>query len=317
VNDKLISIIVPVFNEEQNVPEFFEAVLESTKNLGYNFELIFVDDGSKDKSVDVIHTLKTERKNVTVKLIQLSRNFGKEIASTAGLHASKGSAAILIDADLQHPAEKIPEFLNKWEDGGEVVIGVRKIHAHGSPFKHWGSELFYKLIGKISDTEIIPHATDFRLIDRQVIDHFNRFTERERITRGLIDWLGFKRDYVQFTANKRRFGKATYSTNKLIHLAINGFTTHSLVPLKLAGYLGVILCAVFGPLGVIVYIQHYWLDDRLRWDVTGTGMLAILMLFSIGVVLVCLGLVAMYVANIHSEVMNRPLYVVRKTKSKG
>jgi polyisoprenyl-phosphate glycosyltransferase len=314
VDRKLISIITPVYNEVQNIPEFFPAILDATKKLDYKFELIFIDDGSNDQSIEAIHALKTDRKDLSVKLIQLSRNFGKEIATTAGLNACKGEAAILIDADLQHPPEKISEFIEKWEQGGEVVVGVRKIHAHGSPFKHLGSEVFYKLMSKISDTVITPHATDFRLLDKQVIEQFNRFTERERITRGLIDWLGFKREYVQFTANKRRFGTATYSTNKLIHLAINGFTTHSLVPLKLAGYLGVILCAVFGPLGIIVYIQHYWLDDRLRWDVTGTGMLAILMLFSIGVVLVCLGLVAMYVANIHSEVMNRPLYVVRKNK---
>ncbi len=311
---KLISIITPVFNEAENVPYFFNEILKVIKPLNYKFEIIFIDDGSTDSSVANIHGLHTAQKNVEVKLVQLARNFGKEIATTAGLHAVRGLATIIIDSDMQHPVEKIPEFLQKWEAGADVVIGVRKIHAHDNKIKKVGSVLFYKIMSRISDTIIVPHSTDYRLIDRQIVEAFSKFTEHSRMTRGLIDWLGFERDVVEFTASKRKFGEASYGFRKLLTLAINGFTTHSLFPLKLAGYLGTALFVSFGILGIVTYVESYLLNDPLGWAVSGTAMLAILMLFSIGIVLACQGLVAIYIANIHNEVMNRPLYVVKKSR---
>ncbi|HZM64291.1 MAG TPA: hypothetical protein VFB59_04120, partial [Candidatus Saccharimonadales bacterium] len=170
---------------------------------------------------------------------------------------------------------------------------------------------FYQIMQRIAHTQITPHASDFRLIDRRVMDAFSRLTERNRITRGLIDWLGFKRAYVHFETGQRLAGVRSYTLRKLIGLAINSFTTYSLVPLKLAGYLGVFILATATPAGLIMYVERYVLNDPLNWELRGTAMLAILLVILVGLMLACLGLISLYIANIHAEVTNRPLYVVR------
>ncbi len=314
--DQLLSIITPVYNESENIPIFFAELLSVVKQLPYRFEIVFVDDGSTDDSVEIVRALRTTADNVSVKLVQLTRNFGKEIAITAGLHAVKGQAAILIDSDLQHPVEIIPEFIDRWKRGAEIVIGVRKVHAHESLVKKFGSKFFYKFMHLVSDTPIIPHSTDYRLLDRQIVEAFSNFTEHSRITRGLIDWLGYKQEIVEFTAKPRRHGEASYTIGKLIKLAKDSFTTHSFFPLKLAGYLGTAMFIFFGFAGAIAYFESYLLNDPLNWAISGTAMLALLMLFSIGIVLSCLGLIAIYIGNIQNEVMNRPLYVVRRSRRK-
>lgn len=304
--------MTPVFNESKNIPLFHEELLAVAKQSAYRFELIFVDDGSQDDSVAVIEGLKPT--NVAVRLVELSRNFGKEIATTAGIKEAKGAAVILIDADLQHPIACIPKFIEKWSRGSEVVIGVRKSDGHNKILKKIGSRIFYRIMNRISETKIVPHATDYRLMDRKVVDAFNEFTERQRITRGLIDWLGFKRSYVSFVTNERINGKAGYSLSKLTKLAVTSFTAHSLVPLRLAGYIGVIMMLFFGVAGMFTYIEVFLLHDPWGLHITGTATLAMLVLFAIGIVLACLGIIALYIATIHGEAINRPLYVVRSKK---
>jgi polyisoprenyl-phosphate glycosyltransferase len=218
----------------------------------------------------------------------------------------------MIDADLQHPAEVIREFLGKWEKGAEVVIGVREKNKGESFAKKAGSFLFYKIINCISDTKIVPNATDFRLIDRVVIDEFNKMTERNRMTRALIDWMGFRRDYIFFKANERLHGVASYSYLKLFRLAFNSMISLSLFPLKLAGYLGIIITFLSGILGIFIFTSQYIMHTM---NYSGSAILAVIILFLIGIVLICLGLIALYIANIHSEVVNRPLYVIRKRKN--
>jgi len=164
---------------------------------------------------------------------------------------------------------------------------------------------------KIAHTQITPHASDFRLIDRKVIDAFSRLTERNRITRGLIDWLGFHRAYVPFEAGKRLRGERAYTFRKLFALAMNSFTAYSLVPLKLAGYLGIVILATATPTALVMYVERYVMNDPLGWEIRGTAMLAILLVMLVGLVLACLGLISLYIANIYAEVSNRPLYVVR------
>lgn len=313
---KKISIIVPVYNEEQNVPLFYDAVRAVLARLhNADYELIFINDGSGDKSGDVLEQLAAKDKKV--QYIEFSKNFGKEAATSAGLSLATGDAAIMIDADLQHPVELVPVFLEKWEKGADVVVGVREENTNEGFIKKYGSVLFYAIMNSIGDTKITPRATDFRLIDRKVIDEFNKFTERGRMTRGLIDWLGFKREYIFFTANERKHGKASYNCTKLIKLALSSFISYSLFPLKLAGYLGLAITFFSGLVGLFMLVEDIILNDPLSLDFSNITMLAMLILFLVGIVLACLGLIALYVANIHGEVMNRPLYVIRRTNMKN
>lgn len=309
---KLLSVIIPSYNEEKNIPLIYGELKKVLDKTSYDYEIIFIDDGSADNSAGIIKNLAD--KNNKIRFIQFSRNFGKEIAVSAGIKNAKGNAIIMIDADLQHPAERIPEFLEKWERGAEVVVGIRNKNKSEEVFKRIGSFLFYKIINFISDVPVIPQATDFRLIDRIVADEFNKFTERNRLARGLIDWLGFKRDFVYFNANERINGKAKYGATQLIRLAFSSFVSLSMLPLKFAGYLGIFIILISGPVGLFIFIEKYILKDPWGLSVSGSAILAVIILFLVGIILVCLGLIALYIANIQTEVLNRPMYVIRKEK---
>jgi glycosyltransferase involved in cell wall biosynthesis len=307
-----ISIIVPVYNEERSLPMLHEQLQAVTAPLTktYSFEFIYVDDGSSDTSRDVLSALESQDK--AVRVLEFSRNFGKEIAVTAGLHASTGQAAIIMDADMQHPVALLPDFIAKWEEGAEVVVGVRKRYGKESAQKRFHSWLFYKLLTRISDVPVTPRATDYRLLDREVIDAFNGLSERNRITRGLVDWLGFQREYVYFESADRLYGQASYKYGKLVGLAVNSFVSLSLFPLRFAGWLGITITFLSGLAGVFIIIEDFLLHDPLGLRFSGPAMLAVLNMFWIGIVLIAIGLVALYIANIHAEVINRPLYILRK-----
>lgn len=310
-----ISVIIPMYNEEDNVKHVYDAVKKVTDRLAYKFEYLFINDGSSDKTTERL--LKLSQSNPEVVPIELARNFGKEIALTAGLHAAKGDAAIMLDADLQHPPDHIPEFIQKWENGADVVVGVRKEY-NTVWHKKLLSKLFYSSINRISDINITPHATDYRLVDKQVIQAFNQFTERNRITRGLFDWLGYKRDFVYFVADEREHGTASYSFVKLVRLGIDSFVGHSLFPLRLAGYIGFLITIISLPLGVFIFINKFLFNNSLFGIVfSGNAILAVISLFLSGVTLTCLGLISLYIASIHQEVANRPLYVVRPHRRKS
>lgn len=307
----VISVIIPLYNEAANVPKIFEALQSVAAQLEHRFEYIFVNDGSRDTSAIEVRKLRANHSQVT--LLNLARNFGKEIALTAGLHHAQGDAAIMLDADLQHPPRYIPEFIHKWQQGADIVVGVRTEHGKESLIKHWGSKLFYQVINKISHVKITPHATDFRLLDRSVVDQFTHFTERNRIVRGLIDWLGFEPDIVYFEAAERQHGEASYSISKLFRLAMDTFVSMSLVPLRISGYLGLIIIVLSGPLGFIMFLDTYFLGNKFQF--TGSASVGVLVLFLVGITLINLGLMGLYIANIHNEVINRPLYVLRRDRS--
>lgn len=310
-----ISVVIPVFNEERNVPHIYEALDGVTKTEianAYDWEFLFVNDGSKDGSLSALHALSSDSR---VHVIEFTRNFGKELATTAGIHAATGDAIIMIDADMQHPPALIPEFIKQWEAGAEVVVGVRTKNKGEGPIKKYGSHLYYWIMRSISETEVIPGETDFRLIDRQVADAFNDLSEHQRMTRALINWLGFKKATVTFKASKRLHGEAAYSTGKLLHLAIHAFISNSLLPLRLAGYIGVFISVFSFLLGLAVFTQRYVFHDALSWHVSGTAQLAIINVFLVGIVLMSLGLIALYVGKITDEVTRRPLYVVRKSRN--
>jgi len=311
---KKISIIVPAHNEEKNIPLIhgqLQNVFAKFANE-YTFDVLFINDGSSDGTMVEIEKL--AENDQAVKYIDFSRNFGKEVATTAGLNNCDGDACIMLDADLQHPVELIPEFIAKWEKGAEVVVGIRNKNKSDGFFKKIGSAIFYKIINRITEIEIIPNATDYRLLDRVVIEQFNRFTETNRMTRALIDWLGFRRDYINFEANERIHGDASYSFWKLFKLAMNSFISLSLLPLKLAGNLGIAITFVSGLAGFYILLGKYFFHTPFASTFSDSENLAILLVFLVGIILMSIGLLALYIANIHGEVINRPMYVVRKKK---
>ena len=305
-----ISIVIPFYNEENNIPLIYMELKKILNNANYSFEIIFVNDGSTDNSSTELD--KITAADHTVKVIEFRRNFGKEVAMTAGLDICQGAACILMDADLQHPVEMIHEFIKRWENGAEVVVGVRNKNKSEGLIKKAGSYIFYLTINAISETEITPSSTDYRLLDRIVIEEFKRLKEKNRMTRALIDWLGFKRDYVYFNANERLYGKPSYNYLKLFRLAVSSYISHSLLPLKIAGYLGIVITSFSTLLGLVMFVDKFFLKDPYKMYFSGTAMLATIIMFLIGIVLTCLGLIALYIGNIHGEVVNRPIYIVRR-----
>lgn len=304
---KKISVVIPVYNEEKNITLVAQEVTGVFASLSYDFEIIFVNDGSKDNSF--LEILRLTDTNPRIKGIDFSRNFGKEPALSAGCHAASGDAVITMDADLQHPASLIPELINRWKQGAEVVYTVRKKNQGASFMKKVTSYAYYWLFNRIASVTTEPRSTDFRLMDKKVIEAFRRFPERERMFRGVIDWMGYKRSRVEFVAQERKHGQAGYSYIKLFHLAINSFTSFSLLPLKLAGYLGLVITTASGVLLLVMLISKL-LEDWLVF--TPLAILATINIFLVGIVLISLGFVALYIARIHGEVINRPLYIIRE-----
>lgn len=304
-----ISIIVPVYREAKNIPLLYKCLEKVTGNLPqYLWEYIFVNDGSPDDSLEVLRLLAGSDKRV--KVLDLSRNFGKEIALSAGAHlAELSDAVICIDADLQHPPELIPNLIAKWLEGNEVVATIRTRIDLQPIIKRIGSHVFYWLMGKISGVPIKSQTTDFRLYDKKVVAAFKHATERSRMFRGIMDWMGFKRVYVEFQANARTEGEPGYSYGKLISLAVNSITSFSLLPLRLTGYLGLLIMLTSGML-LLWMLVDFLIYGQLKY--TALAIVVVANTFLIGIVLMAIGLVALYIGNIHTEVINRPLYIVRE-----
>ncbi len=310
---KLISIVIPVFNEEPNTEWLYDKLRkELFSSSKYDFEVVYVDDGSTDHSIDVIKSLKSKYPD-DVRYISFSRNFGKEAAVSAGIHYAKGDAVIVIDADGQHPVSLIATFLQKWSEGFEVVIGVRQSNKNEGFIKKFGSKIFYAVLSLINGRgSAMSGSTDFRLVDRRVVNEYNRLTERNRVSRNLLDWLGFKRYIVPFAADERHAGTAGYSYRKLVKLALAGIVTHSTRPLKLVSVLGGIIASFSVISALFLVVETYLLGDPLNLAVTGVAILALFLSFLIGVVLICQGLLALYLESVYYETQNRPLYVVRE-----
>jgi len=308
IEKKSVSVLIPTYNEVKNIMPLYKALEEVTsQQTRYRFEYIFVDDGSQDDTVEIIEKL--SHIDNKVKIIELSRNFGKEIALTAGIHDINSDALIIMDADLQHPPQLITTFLKKWEEGYEIVATKRTEIENRTFIKEVGSKLFYKIINTMSETEMISGTTDFRLLDRIVVDELKKFTERNRLVRGLIDWMGFKKVYIDFKAPDRLHGEAGYTLYKLFKLAINSFTSFSLFPLKLAGYIGVLITLIFGGLFSWMLTDRYILGQH---TFSSLSYVIVANTFFIGVVLMALGMIALYIGYIHTEVTNRPLFIIRK-----
>ncbi len=308
----LLSIVVPAYNESANLAQTCSDIIKAVPD-NYNYEIVVVDDGSTDTTIETVSALHAT--NSKIKLVVLSRNFGKEVATTAGLKTARGDATIILDADGQHPPELIPKFLAKWETGSKVVIGVRQSNTKEGVVKKYGSKMFYVMLNKFAGVNMVPSSTDFRLIDKEVREVFETMKESNRITRGLIDWLGYSPDYLPFHAKARLHGEAGYSTRKLIKLALNSVVSLSLLPLYISSYMGIFISALSSITGIVVLIENYILEDPLGWKITGSASLGILIVFLVGILLMSQGLIALYISRIYEESRGRPLYAVNKSRS--
>ncbi len=301
-----LSVVVPLYNEAASLPKLYAELTSVLITLGLPYEILFVDDGSTDRSLELIREWSKEDKNV--RSLQLSRNFGKEIATTAGIHQARGRAIIMLDADGQHPVERIPEFIARWQAGAKVVIGKRTSR-QASAAKLASARLYYALFRKVTGLSLDPDTSDFRLIDQVVQAEFNKLTEHNRITRGLIDWLGYRRAYVPYAEKPREHGTATYSLRKLIKLSIDSTISLSLSPLYITAYIGAVVLPLATLLGLGM-VGNWLLGDPLSLRATGGAYLIVLVLFLVGILLVSQGIIGLYLSHIHAETQNRPLYIL-------
>ena len=303
---KLISIVVPVFNENENIFEFYKRVTAVMAELSYDYELVFIDDGSKDETPIYIKQLADKDKRVQGYVF--SRNFGHQLALTCGMDQARGDAVITMDGDLQHPPELIPKLLSLWEEGYEIVQTIRQATEDASFFKNLTSATYYKLINALSDVHITPGGSDFRLLDRKVVETFKEYHERARFIRGLINNIGYKTTTLEFVAPPRFAGKSKYNLHKMLHFALDGITSFSKVPLRLAFYMGLLSGLISVLLLFHVLYVKYIIDDA----VPGWATMTASVLFLGGIQLVGIGIVGEYVGRIFEEVKQRPLYIVRE-----
>ena len=304
------SIIAPIFNELENIPELYPRVRDVMDQTGEPWELILVDDGSTDGSTDVIRTL--AENDERVKPVIFARNFGHQIAVTAGLDYSRGDAVIIIDADLQDPPEVILDLIEKWREGYEVVYAVRGEREGESWFKKTTASLFYRVIFRITDVNIPLDTGDFRLMDRKVVNIMNQMRERHRFLRGMSSWVGFKQIGVTYKRKARFAGETKYPFSKMLKLALNAITSFSYFPLQLATYIGFITAG----LSVIAIPVVVLLRLITGTTLEGQATTLIIVLFLGGVQLISLGIIGEYIGRIYDEAKGRPLYIVSEAPEK-
>lgn len=302
-----LSIIAPVYNEESNIDYFFETLIPVLIRLGLEYEIICVNDGSKDRTLEKL--LVYHQNNPQIKIISFSRNFGKEIALTAGLHHSNGKAIIPIDTDLQDPPELIEGLVEKWREGYDVVYAVRRRRLGESSFKRFTANIFYRFINFISDTPIPKDTGDFRLFDRRVVKELNRIPERTRFMKGLFAWVGFKQVGIEYDRQPRHQGKTNWNYWKLWNFALDGITLFSTFPLRLWSYIGIIISflsfgyASFLILRTLIYGR----------DFPGYASIMVAVLFLGGLQLISLGVIGEYLGRVYAETKRRPLYIINES----
>lgn len=303
---KKVSIVVPVYNEEDNLREFYKRVTEVMGKEPYDYSIVFVNDGSSDGSAVILNELASEDNRVEAYL--LSRNYGHQMALTCGLDNAEGDAIITMDGDMQHPPEVIPQLLRLWEEGNEIVITKRLATEDAGFFKNITSAAYYKLINVLSKVEITPGGSDFRLMDRIAVDAFKQYRERARFIRGLVSTLGFKVAKVDFVAPPRFAGTSKFNLHKMLHFALDGITAFSNLPLRWAFYTGLVigLCSL-ALLGHVLYVKIFTQDAVPGWATTTVSIL-----FLGGIQLIGIGILGEYIGRIFEEIKHRPLYLVSR-----
>ena len=305
---KKISVIVPMYYEEKVAEECYKRLTACLQKLtDYTYEIIIIDDGSKDKTLEILENI--ANKDDKVKIISFSRNFGHQAAVTAGLKHVSGDAIIIIDADLQDPPELIPQMIQLWEQGNEIIYAKRKKRKGESPFKLLSAKLFYQILNALSDTEIPKDTGDFRLVDRKVVDTINNMPEHNKFLRGLFSWVGYKQIPFEYEREERFAGKTKYPLRKMLKLASDGIISFSTKPLKLVGLLGFI-SIVISILILIYALLSYFL--KLNQLSAGWTSLMVAITFFAGVQLLSIWIMSEYIGRIYDETKQRPQFIINK-----
>jgi len=303
---QLISIVVPAFNEEDVLPEFHPSITRVLSGQPFDFEIIYINDGSSDNTLAIIKELRQSDNQVT--LIDLSRNFGKEIALTAGLHKAAGDAVVVIDADLQDPPELIPVLISEWQNGYDVVYAQRTHRKGESLLKRTTAHFFYRIIQRISKISIPEDTGDFRILSRRAVNALNTFSEQHRFMKGLFAWIGYKQKAVHYQRDPRHAGETKWNYWRLWNFALDGITSFTIAPLKISTYLGLLTAA-----GAFTYGIYMLIDTLIHGNpVPGYPSLIVIILILGGVQLVAIGILGEYLGRIFNETKRRPLYFVNE-----
>ncbi len=299
------SVVIPVYNEEAVIPETYHRLTKVMESIDAPYELLFINDGSRDRTGEIIIAL--AEADERIKLLDFSRNFGHQIAITAGMDYARGDAIVIIDGDLQDPPELIPQMIAKWQEGYEVVYAKRSQRKGETLFKKWTAALFYRLLGVLAEISIPLDTGDFRLIDRKVCDALCSIRERNRFVRGLVSWVGFRQTAIEYIREERYAGESKYPLKKMLRFSMDGITSFSHKPLKLATYLGAVISSasmvyLLVSLGQLIFTA----SPSAGWS----SLIASLMLLN-GLILIFFGILGEYIGRISDETKNRPLYILR------
>ena len=302
-----ISIVVPAYNEEESIPYFYEEINKEFKELKQELELIFVDDGSKDKTLDVIKGLTKDKR---VKYISFSRNFGKEAAMWAGLNASTGDYVTIMDSDLQDPPSLLKEMIRLIKEEGYDIVGTRRVTRKGEPvIRSFFARMFYKIINKMSKVEMVDGARDFRLMTRQVVNSVLSLKEYNRYSKGLFSFVGFKTKWLEYENIQRVAGETKWSFWKLLLYAIDGIVAFTTIPLTIAIAIGFIFCSIAFIMIIVVIVKTIAFGD----PTTGWPSLVCIIFMVSGIQLLCIGVIGEYLSKMYLEVKNRPIYIVKES----
>ena len=302
---KILSIVTPAYNEAENLGEFYSRVINATDNLNLEIEIIYINDGSQDSTIDIITKQRQIDNRITI--IDLSRNFGKEIALTAGLDYSSGDAVIVIDADLQDPPELIPKLVEKWREGYDVVNAKRIKRKGESLLKKVMSYIYYRLLFYLSDINVPRDTGDFRLLNKNALDALLKLREKHRYMKGLFVWVGFKQKEIEYEREARFRGKTKWGFFSLFNLAFDGLTSFSIMPLRLASTIGFLSALIGFFYGAVIVFKTLFFHE----PVAGFTSLVVLVTFFGGIQLLSIGIIGEYIGRIFNETKNRPLYVVK------
>jgi glycosyltransferase involved in cell wall biosynthesis len=305
--DQLLSVVVPCFNEAPVLPATHERLAGVLATLGIPWEILYVDDGSRDRTMELL--LAFAAGDERVKVISLSRNFGHQLAVTAGLNHAAGSAVVLIDADLQDPPEVIATMLERWQEGYDVAYGLRTQRSGESRFKRWTARLFYRLINRLSDVPIPLDVGDFRLLSRRAVDAFNAMPECDRFIRGMVAWVGFRQVAVPYARDRRHAGESKYPLRRMLRFAWDGIVSFSDAPARFATTVGFVVLAIATVVAIQVFVAYFFAHD----PVPGWTSTFLAILFLGGMQSLCIGILGEYIARIYREVKRRPLYLVAAT----
>lgn len=308
MQNQKISVVIPVFNEEPVIKRTYERLSAVMEDMPYPYELLFVDDGSTDESLSILDGIADGDERVH--LISFSRNFGHQAAVMAGIEYAGGDAVVLIDADLQDPPEIIPQMVEKWREGYDVVYGKRTKRKGEGVFKKITAYFFYRFLRSMTETDIPKDTGDFRLMDRRVCEWMRLLGEKRPFVRGLVRWVGFKQVSVEYVRDERAAGETKYPLKKMLGLATDGIFSFSYKPLKLAGYVGFALSLISFVYLVVVICQRLFTQQVQP----GWASLMAIILFSNGIILIMLGILGEYLGRIYEEVKDRPLYIVARSR---